>query len=168
MVKSGALGASSAAAVLIGNGVGAGDYDAVRKNALWLQKFFVCVGILSGVILYGIRIPILSIYQLSESTREMADAFLIVLCVVIVGMSYQMPAGGGIIRGGGESSFVVKMDIICIWMIVIPLSLFMAFVVKASPVVVVACLNADQVFKCIPVFLKVNRGNWIKNLTNVS
>ncbi|MDE6183886.1 MAG: polysaccharide biosynthesis C-terminal domain-containing protein, partial [Lachnospiraceae bacterium] len=93
MVKSGALGASSAAAVLIGNGVGAGDYDAVRKNALWLQKFFVCVGILSGMILYGIRVPVLSIYQLSESTREMANAFLIVLCVAIVGMSYQMPTG---------------------------------------------------------------------------
>ncbi|WP_330389479.1 hypothetical protein [Blautia sp. SF-50] len=48
----------------------------------------------------------------------------------------------------------------------IPLSMFMVFVVKASPAVVVCCLNADQIFKCVPAFLKCNYGHWIKNMTN--
>lgn len=165
IVKSGALGASGAAGVIIGNGVGAGDEEAVKKDAARLQIFFVCVGIFSGILLFSIREPVLSVYSLSEETRKMTDAFLTVLSVTIVGMSYQMAAGGGIIRGGGNSTFVVKMDLISIWMIVIPLSLIMAFVVKASPVVVVACLNADQIFKCVPVFLKIKRGRWMKKLT---
>ena len=76
-----------------------------------------------------------------------------------------MPTNTGIIRGGGSSSYVVKVDLISIWGIVIPLSLFMAFVVKASPIVVVCCLNEDQLFKCIPAFIKVNYGNWAKKLT---
>ena len=139
IVKSAALGACGASAVVIGNGVGAGDYDEVKKNAVRLQLFFAGVGIFSGIALYMLRIPILSIYNISDRTREMANAFLVVLSVAAVGMSYQMSTACGIIRGGGDSSFVVKMDIISIWMIVIPLSLFMAFVVKASPVVVVAC-----------------------------
>lgn len=165
IVKSGALGASGAAGVIIGNGVGAGDEEAVKKDAARLQIFFVCVGIFSGILLFSIREPVLSVYSLSEETRKMTDAFLTVLSITIVGMSYQMAAGGGIIRGGGNSTFVVKMDLISIWMIVIPLSLIMAFVVKASPVVVVACLNADQIFKCVPVFLKIKRGRWMKKLT---
>ena len=41
----------------------------------------------------------------------------------------------------------------------------LAFVVKASPVVVVCCLNADQLFKCVPAFLEVNYGNWVRKLT---
>jgi Na+-driven multidrug efflux pump len=61
--------------------------------------------------------------------------------------------------------FIVKMDLISIWCIVIPVSLIMAFVVHASPVVVVCCLNADQIFKCIPAFIKVNYGKWIRKLT---
>lgn len=165
IVKSGALGASGAAGVIIGNGVGAGDEEAVKKDAARLQIFFVCVGIFSGILLFSIREPVLSVYSLSEETRKMTDAFLTVLSVTIVGMSYQMAAGGGIIRGGGNSTFVVKMDLVSIWMIVIPLSLIMAFVVKASPVVVVACLNADQIFKCVPIFLKIKRGRWMKKLT---
>ena len=70
-----------------------------------------------------------------------------------------------IIRGGGNAMFVVRMDLVSIWMIVIPLSFVMAFVVKASPAVVVCCLNADQIFKCVPAFLESHYGNWIRKLT---
>lgn len=35
----------------------------------------------------------------------------------------------------------------------------------ASPTVVVWCLNADQIFKCVPAFLESNYGNWIRKLT---
>lgn len=80
-------------------------------------------------------------------------------------MSYQMPTNTGIIRGGGDTMFVVKMDLISIWLIVLPLSFFMAFVVKASPAVVVCCLNADQLFKCVPAFLRCNSWKWIHRLT---
>ena len=69
------------------------------------------------------------------------------------------------IRGGGSAMFVVKMDLISIWGIVIPLSFIMAFVVKASPAAVVCCLNADQIFKCVPAFIKSNYGNWVRKLT---
>lgn len=79
---------------------------------------------------------------------------------------YQMPTNNGIIRGGGSPLFVMKMDLISIWCIVIPLSSVMAFIVKASPAVVVCCLNADQIFKCVPAFIKANYGKWIRELTH--
>ena len=107
----------------------------------------------------------LSLYDLSPAAKDMANTFLIILSVVCAGMSYQMPTNNGIIRGGGNAVFVVRMDLVSIWMIVIPLSLYMAFVVKASPAVVVCCLNADQIFKCVPAYLESHYGNWIKKLT---
>ena len=165
MIKSMAVGASSAASVLIGKTIGEGDMRRVRLYARRLQKMFVMIGLVSGICLFFLRIPVLNLYDLSPETREMANSFLIILSVICVTMSYQMPTNNGIIRGGGNAMFVVRMDLISIWCIVIPLSLIMAFVVEASPVVVVCCLNADQVFKCIPAFLEVNYGNWVKKLT---
>ncbi|MDO5538813.1 MAG: MATE family efflux transporter [Eubacteriales bacterium] len=165
MVKSAAVGAASTATIIIGKTIGTGNLEEVKKEAAALQKLFVVIGILSGLVLFFIRIPILNFYQLAESTKEMTNTFLIILSVVCVGMSYQMPTNNGIIRGGGSAGFVVKMDLISIWLIVIPLSFYMAFVVKASPAVVVCCLNADQIFKCVPAFLKANYGNWIRKLT---
>lgn len=137
----------------------------VKAQARKLQKMFLMIGVCSGILLFFIRIPVLRLYDLSPGTKKMADTFLIILSVVCIGMSYQMPTNNGIIRGGGHAGFVVKMDLISIWGIVLPLSFFMAFVVKASPVVVVCCLNADQIFKCIPAFLEVNYGNWVRKLT---
>lgn len=165
MVKSTAVGASSTASVIIGKTIGEGDMKKVKSYAVRLQKLFLMIGILSGVLLFFLRGPVLSLYELSPETREMTNSFLIILSVICVTMSYQMPTNNGIIRGGGNAMFVVKMDLISIWGIVIPLSLIMAFVVKASPVVVVCCLNADQVFKCIPAFLEANYGHWVRKLT---
>ena len=165
LVKAMPSGASAAAAILIGRKIGEGNLPEVKKDAVRLQRIFLTIGILCGLLLFFIRIPVLSLYDLSESTRAMADSFLIVLSIVAVTMSYQMPTNNGIIRGGGNPGFVVRMDLISIWGIVIPLSLFMAFVVKASPLTVVCCLNADQVFKCVPAFIKANYGSWIRKLT---
>ena len=165
LVKSMAVGTASAASIFIGKTIGEGNEEKLTLYSRTLQILFVLIGFCSGLILFLIRIPILSVYQLEPETRQMADQFLLILCAVIVTMSYQMPTNIGIIRGGGDSKFVMKLDLISIWGIVIPLSFLMAFVVKASPVIVVCCLNADQVFKCVPAFLKVNYGHWAKKLT---
>lgn len=137
------------------------ETEPVRKIGAWAMR----TGFFIALVLF-IRISVLSVYQLSPKTREMANTFLIILSVVMVGMSYQMPTNGGIIRGSGSIAYSMKVDLISTWGIVIPLSMFMAFVVKASPAVVVCCLNADQIFKCVPAFLKCNYGHWIKNMTN--
>ena len=137
------------------------ETEPVRKISAWAMR----TGLFIALVLF-IRIPVLSVYQLSPETREMANTFLIILSVVMVGMSYQMPTNGGIIRGSGSIAYSMKVDLISTWGIVIPLSMFMAFVVNASPAMVVCCLNADQIFKCVPAFLKCNYGHWIKNMTN--
>ena len=168
MVKSAAVGAASAASVTMGKTIGSGDLKLAKLYSKKLQKLFVFMGIICGVLLFFIRIPVLILYQLSPETREMANTFLMILSVVMVGMSYQMPTNGGIIRGSGSIAYSMKVDLISTWAIVIPLSMFMAFVVKASPAIVVCCLNADQIFKCVPAFLKCNYGHWIKTMTNIS
>ena len=89
---------------------------------------------------------------LCRNCRGCLRAFGNDLSVVMVGMSYQMPTNGGIIRGSGSIAYSMKVDLISTWGIVIPLSMFMAFVVNASPAMVVCCLNADQIFKCVPAF----------------
>ena len=125
------------------------ETEPVRKIGAWAMRtgFFIAL-------------------MLCGNCRGCLRAFGNDLSVVMVGMSYQMPTNGGIIRGSGSIAYSMKVDLISTWGIVIPLSMFMAFVVKASPAVVVCCLNADQIFKCVPAFLKCNYGHWIKNMTN--
>lgn len=165
IVKTVAVGSASTANVLIGKAIGQGDMKIVKDYAKTFQILFLCMGICCGILLYVLTEPVLSLYSFSDESREMARSFLHILCVVMVGMSYQMPVNSGIIKGGGATRYAMILDLVSIWCIVIPLSFVMAFVVKASPIVVVWCLNLDQLFKCIPAFIKVNYGSWAKKLT---
>ncbi len=165
LVKASAAGSIGAAAVIIGRLIGEGDLKKVQKAAKELQKLFVVLGLIGGAVLFVIHEPILSLYDLTPETRRLASDFLKILCVIVVTMTYQLPTNCGIIRGGGNTRFQFILDFISIWLIVLPLSAFMAFYVGASPSVVVLCLNADQIFKCLPIYYYVNHGNWVRVLT---
>lgn len=52
---------------------------------------------------------------------------MIIMSVIMVGMSYQMPVGVGIIQGGGDTKFSMYLNLISVWCIVMPLSFLAAF-----------------------------------------
>ena len=170
MLKVAIVGASSAAAVLIGKAIGGGRMEDIKSYAQTLQLMFVGIGVCTSTALFLLRVPVVNLYaaispDLSEETYRMALDFIAVLCVTGFGTAYQMPVATGIIRGGGDAKFVLINDLISIWGIVLPISFLAAFVFMWPPVVVIACLNADQVFKCGAACIKVNRYRWMKKLT---
>ena len=87
------------------------------------------------------------------------------MSLVMVGMSYQMPVSGGILKGSGDSKFTMNMNLISTWLIVTPLSFAAAFWWKWPIAAVVLCLQSDQIFKCVPVFLRFRSYKWIHKLT---
>ena len=142
-----------------------GKIEKTKEYAKTMQLIFVGVGLLTGITLFLLRTPIIAAYKISDEAKELANGFLTVLSVTAVGTAYQMPTNTGIVRGGGDAKYVLRMDLISIWGIVLPLSFLAAFVFRWHPVAVIACLNADQVFKSIPAIIKCNRFRWIKKLT---
>ena len=159
------VGASSAAAVLTGKTVGTGNLAKIREYTRTFQVLFLGIGILLGAALFFIRIPLLGLYLLEPQTRELANAFILIESTVLVVMSYQMCMNTGVICGGGDTRYVMVMDLIVIWGIVIPLSFASAFLWNASPVVVLLVLNSDQYLKCIPAAFYGNSFRWIRQLT---
>ena len=165
LLKVASVGAASAAAVLIGKTVGAGDMEKVREYTRTLQVLFLGIGATLALLFTAIRFPLLRVYNISAETRRMANAFMTIQTVTIFTMSYQMCVNTGIIRGGGDTAYIMKLDTISILLIVLPLSLLSAFVWHLSPVAVTFILNSDQIFKCVPAFIRANRYTWVKKLT---
>ena len=165
LLKVAAIGASAAATILVGQSVGRKDPpEKIKEYARTLQVLFAGLGLTLGILYYLLSIPLLSFYSLEPATHELARSFLLVQAVVIMGMSYQMPTMGGIMRGGGNAKYQMKVDLVSIWGIVVPLSLCGAFLWNWSPLAVVICMNADQLFKCIPAFIGCNRFRWVRRM----
>ncbi len=159
-------GTAGATAILIGQTVGSGNIPLVKHYTKHLQRIYLVLGLLSGIILWFVREPVLLLYNLSPEAKTMALRMMGVLAVTIVGTAYQMSVLTGIVRAGGATHFVLVNDLIHIWGFVIPSAMLAAFVFHADPVLVFALLKSDQILKCIVAVIKVNRFKWIKNLTH--
>ena len=156
---------SNASSVLIAKTVGEDDSERVKKYARRLQKIFIATGLVSSALLMLLKNPILSFYNVSGDTLALAEVFINILAVTVIGSSYEAPCLCGIVAGGGDTKFVLKNDIIFMWLLVLPCSAMSAFLFKWPVAVTFFILKADQIAKCFVAVFKVNRFRWIKKLT---
>ena len=160
------LAMSSVSAVMIGNAIGKGDMERIKSDGRTLSVIDVAIGLVLAIALFLLRRPLLSIYDLTPTAMVMADHLMTIMSLVMIGMSYQMPVSFGIIQGGGDTKFTMKMNMICTWLIVMPLSFLSAFTLKWPVEAVVLVIQSDQIFKGIPTFIKFRGYKWMKKLTN--
>ena len=162
-----AYGAASASGIVVGRSIGEGRKDALRPLVTTLQVLFVAIGLLSGGLIFLARNPILLVFggTLTERARELALRFMAVIAVTTVGTSYQMACDTGVIRGGGDTAFSAKMNLISMWGVVVPFSAMAAFWWESPPEVVFFLLKWDQIYKIIPVALRLHSWKWVRSVT---
>ena len=158
-------GAGSASAVFVGKVVGSGDHSRIREYVVTLQCLFLCFGLFTGTMIFSLKGPIISFYNVSVDTRALARQFLTVLSITSIGSAYQAPCLTGIVRGGSNTKFVFYNDLVFQWGMVITFSSLAAFVWRLSPVWVFFFLKSDQLVKCIVAAFEVNSYRWIRKLT---
>lgn len=158
-------GLASAAGVLIGKAVGSGDLDKLKGYVNSLQLMFLAVGVCSSLVLFALREVVLSAYAVTPEALDMARSFMNVLCITIIGTAYQAACLTGIVRGGGNTSFVFRNDLIFQWLIVLPISALAAYVWHMSPVWVFFFLKSDQLTKCLVAVWQVNSYRWVRRVT---
>ncbi|MCD7922868.1 MAG: MATE family efflux transporter [Clostridiales bacterium] len=159
------LAMSATSAALIGNTIGRGDMRQIKSEARTMSMIDIMIGVILGLALIALRKPLLSMYALNDNATTLAIQMILLLGIVMMSMSYQMPVSFGIMQGGGDTPFLMKMNMISTWCIVMPLSFMAAFWWKLPVILVVLVIQSDQFFKCVPVFLHFRSYKWIKKLT---
>ena len=157
-------GMSSAVGIITGKTVGAGQYEKMKEYSKTVQMIFLFVGLISGAAVFLARDGFTSLYNASPEAQAYSRQFINVISVTIIGTCYQAACLFGLVKSGGDISFVFKNDTIFVFLVVIPSSL-LAMWLGAPPWVVFACLKCDQILKCFVAIVKINRYNWMKNLT---
>ncbi len=157
-------GFSSAVGIITGKTVGAGQIEKIRPYSRTVQVIFLGIGVISGIVVYLLKTPFISLYNASPEAVAYSEQFMTVITFTIVGTCYQAACLFGLVKSGGDISFVFKNDTIFVFLVVLP-SAIIAMVLGAPPWVVFACLKCDQILKCFVAFVKINRYNWMKNLT---
>ena len=162
------LGLAAALGIITSKTVGAGEYEKMKEYAITAQIIFLGVGIVVAGIFYLIKDGVIGFYNLTEETRKITDQFMIVLVVAQAGRCYQATCLQGLVRAGGDTSFMLKNDSIFVFGVVLPSALIAMYVFHAPAWVIYACLQSDQILKCFVAVVKINRFKWMKNLTRAA
>ncbi len=160
-------GLSSAVGIITGKTVGAGQYEKMKEYARTVQMIFLMVGVLSGGIVFLARDRFVSLYDVTPEALSFSKEFINVISVTIVGTCYQAACLFGLVKSGGDISFVFKNDTIFVFLVVLPSAMICQWL-DAPAWVVFAALKCDQILKCFVAVVKINRFNWMKNLTRDS
>ncbi|QIL86409.1 MATE family efflux transporter [Vibrio sp. HDW18] len=159
------IGMSSAASVLVGNQLGAKNYQAVYYQAIGVTICSVIVGVLVAITLYTVQTPVLDAFSaLSPETRALSEKFIVIMCIGIVLRSLPMMVIVGALRAGGDVKYCLAQDIVAQWCIGIPLAAFAALVLKVDPEWIYWLFLTEELVKWGSSLHRMQSKKWMRNL----
>ena len=158
-------GMAAASGVIIGKSVGAKEYDRTRACSETMQVLFFAFGILAAGLTLVLRNFVVDFYNVSASTRAAAKEFLIYGALTVWGTGYAAGCFQGINRGSGDVKFVLRVNLLCGFGLVLPLSALGAFVWHVPAAIVIFFTRIDQIIKVPIAFFRLRGDRWITNVT---
>lgn len=159
-------GIGAGAGIIVGNVLGTDDLEGAKKLGDKLCHLAILSGAISGLIILAI-IPV--VVTLTTTLTPVAKHYLQVMLIVcsyyVIGASINTTVISGIFCAGGDTRFGLVCDTITLWVVVVPLGLIAAFVLKLPVLWVYFLINIDELIKLPWVYKHYKKYNWVKNIT---
>ena len=157
-------GLSQAAGILIGKLLGTGDYDSAYKAGKKLLVYGFAGSVFLSVLIVLTSPFYVQIYRVDETVRHLTRQILLAYALIAPFKVGNMILGGGVIRSGGRTEFVMAIDLIGTWLFGVPLGLLSAFLFKLSIPWVYFILSLEECVR-FGISLAVFRSKrWMRSL----
>ncbi|MDL2232943.1 MATE family efflux transporter [Ruminococcaceae bacterium OttesenSCG-928-L11] len=161
------FGAGNAAAVIIGNTVGGGEYDKAQEYGRSLTFISIGLGLVSCGVVHLLKYPMMSLYNVSETVLLYTGQIINVYSVIVIFQALSAMSIVGVLRGGGDTRFALLMDVVFMWLISIPLGFLTGLGLGWSVPVVYFIIKCDEIFKTFFSFFRIMSGEWVNDVTKV-
>lgn len=155
-------GISSASSVITGNTVGKGEAEKALKQGYTFFSLSVITGILGAVLIKLISPTIISFYKITPETVAITNQLMDAVILIVIFQCIQGVMTKGVLRGGGDTKFLMMADILFLWVASIPLGYLTGLVWNMSPFIVYICLRIDFVIKAVWCLHRLSSGKWIR------
>lgn len=158
------FGTSSAAAVMLGNALGANEMKKAETYAARYIRMFIILGIITSVILYFVSGGIADIYQVEPAVKETVKVTLSIFSLFITVKSLNLLIIVGILRSGGDTVAAMLIDTIAVWGVGLPLGILGGLILKLDIRFVYIMVLSEEAFKVIVSLIRYKSKKWMKNL----
>ena len=150
--------------MLIGKTLGKAEYERAYQDAKKLIFYGFAGSLLLSVFIVLTRSYYVALYQVEESVKHLTKQILIAYAVIAPFKVQNMIVGGGIIRSGGRTKYVMLIDLIGTWLFGVPLGLLAAFVLELSIPYVYFILSLEECIRFGISLIVLKRKKWMQSL----
>lgn len=158
-------GISTAAGIMIGNELGAGNLD---KGKLYGQRLLIIsfwCGAIITVLMLALTPVVSHFIKLTDAANKYLVQMMLVTSVYMFGRCVNGIVINGIFDCGGDTMFDVYSLAACMWGLAIPLAFLGTFIFHWPVIIVYACTCIDEVGKIPWMLIHFKKYKWVKDLT---
>lgn len=154
-------GFSSAGGVIVGNTLGERDKDLAFRQAVTCYMISIVLGVLGAVIVVLVGKPYIDVYNISAETKAIAYDILYAAAINLTFMSTGNLLTKGVLRGGGDTRYLMVVDVIFLWCVSVPFGALAGLVWDLPVFWVYLLLRADPMLKTFFGTYRLYSKKWI-------
>ncbi len=154
-------GVSNASGVIVGNTIGRGDIRLAQKQGETFYVLSMIFGTVSALLVFIFGPLTIAVYNLEPETIVITRQLMNAYVVIIFFQAVQSVMTKGVLRGGGDTRFLMMADILFMWIVSIPLGAVGGLILHWSPWLTMIALRADYVIKSVWCVSRLLSGRWI-------
>ena len=157
-------GVSQSGAIVTGQTLGMGDKEKTMEQGYGFLGLGIGLGMLSAIFIMLVSGSIISSYEVSAETAQMAGQLMMAISIIVLFQSSNSIMTKGVLRGGGDTKMLMFTDNAFLWIISIPLGIVAGFVLHLPAFYIYLALKFDQIIKAVWCVFRLRSGKWIKKI----
>ncbi|NOI24836.1 MATE family efflux transporter [Vibrio mediterranei] len=159
------VGIANASAVVVGNNLGAKDYDRAYYQAIFFAVIATLATMIVALTLYSKKDVVLGLFgALTPESYALAERFFLVLCIGIVLRSVPTVMVVGVLRAGGDVKFCLYQDLLTQWCFGLPIAAFFAIYLRFPADIVFVAFFFEAIFKWFACLYRFKSRAWMNHL----
>ena len=158
-------GVSQAGAIVTGQTLGLGDKKKTMQQGWMFLGLGFALGALSAIFILAVSKPIISTYNVSEETVNIAGQLMAAISLIIIFRATNSIMTKGVLRGGGDTKMLMLADNVFLWVLSIPLGCLAGFVFHLLAFWIYVALKADDIVKTVWCVGRLKSEKWIKKIS---
>ncbi len=157
-------GMSNASSIITGHTLGEGKVKEAQEQGYTFLALGAIFGLIAAAIIMVIAGPIVGFYNITQETHDIAMQLMDAVAVIVFFQSMNSILTKGVLRGGGDTKFLMVADILFLWVVSIPLGCLAGFVWGLPAFWIYICIRIDQIIKAVWCIGRLKSGKWIKKI----
>ena len=155
-------GLGQASGIMTGNTLGRGEIDKAYRQGVTFTVLSGLIGTVAAGIILGACPFIIGLYNIEPTTKDIAYQLMFSVSIMVVFQSMQSVLTKGVLRGGGDTRFLMFADVAFLWLASIPLGALFGLVLDVPPFWVYMALKIDWAIKTFICLYRLKTGKWIR------